>query len=164
MALYDRFVEVDAGGWSGEGDFTQRLIEVFGSLGTIALLKVEDAPASRADAGFSFISNELFVVFDTDPRSIRTRRFGLFPVSRTVHDKRMTLDGLASAMASIEDIGEPDYGDAGMLQYLRTQRIIPPYQTRGYKLVELVRIYEGNSRPTAREATGRNISGQRDPP
>ena len=29
-----------------------------------------------------------------------------------------------------------------MLQYLRTERIIPPYQTRGYKLVELVRIYE----------------------
>jgi hypothetical protein len=29
-----------------------------------------------------------------------------------------------------------------MIQYLRTERIIPPYQTRGYKLVELVRIYE----------------------
>jgi hypothetical protein len=29
-----------------------------------------------------------------------------------------------------------------MLQYLRTERIIPPYQTKGYKIVELVRIYE----------------------
>jgi hypothetical protein len=29
-----------------------------------------------------------------------------------------------------------------MLQYLRTERVVPPYQTRGYKLVELVRIYE----------------------
>jgi hypothetical protein len=29
-----------------------------------------------------------------------------------------------------------------MLQYLRTERIVPPYQTKGYKLVELVRIYE----------------------
>ena len=29
-----------------------------------------------------------------------------------------------------------------MLQYLRAERIIPPYQTRGYKLVEIVRIYE----------------------
>ena len=28
-----------------------------------------------------------------------------------------------------------------MLQYLQTERIIPPYQTRGYKLVELVRVY-----------------------
>ena len=37
--------------------------------------------------------------------------------------------------------------DEGMLQYLRTERIIPPYQTRGYMLVELVRIYEtGTSR------------------
>ena len=29
-----------------------------------------------------------------------------------------------------------------MIQYLRTERVIPPYQTRGYKLVELLRIYE----------------------
>ncbi len=29
-----------------------------------------------------------------------------------------------------------------MIQYLRTERIVPPYQTKGYKLVELVRIYE----------------------
>ena len=36
----------------------------------------------------------------------------------------------------------PDYADDEMLQYLRTERIIPPYQTRGYKLVELVRVYE----------------------
>ncbi len=28
------------------------------------------------------------------------------------------------------------------MQYLRAERIVPPYQTRGYKLVELVRIYE----------------------
>ena len=40
------------------------------------------------------------------------------------------------------DIGAPDYGDEGMLQYLRAERIIPPYQTKGYKLVEMVRIYE----------------------
>jgi hypothetical protein len=34
-----------------------------------------------------------------------------------------------------------------MLQYLRTERIVPPYQTRGYKLVELVRIYEAGTVP-----------------
>ena len=62
----------------------------------------------------------------------------------------MTLAGLEAALSGIEDIGEPDYQDDGMLQYLRTQRIIPPYQTRGYKLVELVRIYEGSARPTER--------------
>ena len=40
------------------------------------------------------------------------------------------------------DVGPADYTDDGMLQYLRTERVIPPYQTKGYKLVELVRIYE----------------------
>jgi len=152
-------VDVDAAGWSGDGDFTRRLIEVLGSLDAIRFLKVEDAPASRADSGFSFISNELFVVFDTTPRVVRARRFGILPVSRTVLDKRMTLEGLATALAGAEDVGEPDYGDPGMLQYLRTQRIVQPYQTQAYKLVELVRIYEGHTRPTGLDAIDRNISG-----
>jgi hypothetical protein len=43
------------------------------------------------------------------------------------------------------EVGSPDYADEGMLQYLRTERIVPPYQTRGYKLVELVRVYEAGS-------------------
>jgi hypothetical protein len=34
-----------------------------------------------------------------------------------------------------------------MIQYLRTERVIPPYQTRGYKLIELVRIYRAGSFP-----------------
>jgi hypothetical protein len=33
------------------------------------------------------------------------------------------------------------------MQYLRTERIVPPYQTRGYKLVELVRIYDASAPP-----------------
>lgn len=152
-------MDVDVAGWSGDGDFTQRLIEVIGGLAAVKLLKVEDAPASRADAGFSFISNELFVVFEAVPRTIRGRRFGILPVSTTIEEKRMTLAGLEAALSGIDDIGEPDYRDDGMLQYLRTQRIIPPYQTRGYKLVELVRIYEGNTRPIERDAIGRNTSG-----
>jgi hypothetical protein len=28
-----------------------------------------------------------------------------------------------------------------MLQYLRVERVIPPYQTRGIKIIEMVRIY-----------------------
>jgi hypothetical protein len=48
-------------------------------------------------------------------------------------------------LCEIDEVGPPDYADAGMLQYLRTERIVPPYQTRGYKLVELVRIYEAGS-------------------
>lgn len=118
-------MDVDASGWSGEGDFTQRLIGAMKSL-PIRLLKVEDAPASRSDTGFSFISNELFVVFERPS---------------------MTLTDLQAALTAAAEIGEPDYADDGMLQYLRTERIIPPYQTRGYKLVELVRIYlVGNRR------------------
>jgi hypothetical protein len=35
-----------------------------------------------------------------------------------------------------------------MLQYLKTERVIPPYQTRGYKLVELVRVYEAGRKTT----------------
>jgi hypothetical protein len=42
-----------------------------------------------------------------------------------------------------------------MLQYLRTERIVPPYQTRGYKLVELVRVYEvGTSRQAGERPAG----------
>ena len=54
----------------------------------------------------------------------------------------MNLPGLEAALAVMPDVGPPDYTDDGMLQYLRTERVIPPYQTKGYKLVELVRIYE----------------------
>ncbi|MBI4484492.1 MAG: hypothetical protein HY655_00635, partial [Acidobacteria bacterium] len=52
----------------------------------------------------------------------------------------------------------PDYSDDGMMQYLRVERIIPPYQTRGYKLVEMVRIYEAGSRdvPNAGAPSGRH--------
>jgi hypothetical protein len=45
-----------------------------------------------------------------------------------------------------------------MVQYLRTERIVPPYQTRGYKLVELVRIYEVRPVGPGAEAKGANPS------
>ena len=73
------------------------------------------------------------------------RRFGILPATKAVERKSMTVAGLEQALAAIEDIGAPDYADDGMVQYLRTERVIPPYQTRGYKLVELVRIYEAVS-------------------
>ena len=50
-------------------------------------------------------------------------------------------------MAEDGEIGAPDYSDEGMIQFLRAERIVPPYQTRGYKLVELVRIYEVGTPP-----------------
>ena len=135
-------MELDINGWSGDGDFTARLIEAIRQLPDVALLRVEDAPATRADSAFSFISNELFVSFTSTKRTIRTRRFRLLPVRREVEDKRMSLGQLEAALAAVEGVGSADYADERMLQYLRTERVVPAYQTRGVKLIELVRIYE----------------------
>ena len=135
-------MELDTSKWSGEGTFTELLIERLRTLDTIALVRVEDAPASRSEADYNFVSNELFVAFTTKIRHERTRRFGILPGSRAVVEKDMTVAELEQALTGLSGIGAPDYSDEGMLQYLRTERIVPPYQTRGYKLVELVRIYE----------------------
>jgi|SRR5581483_6515396 len=139
--------DVDTTNWSGEGSFTQLLMEQLRALSAIRLIRVEDAPASRSDADYNFISNELFVAFAVAERREPTRRFGFIPGSRSVVDKAMTLSQLEQALTAIDAIGAPDYADEGMLQYLRTERIVPPYQTRGYKLVELVRVYEAGAEP-----------------
>jgi hypothetical protein len=146
-------VELDTSGWSGDGEFTQRVIATLQGVPAIRLVKVEDAPATRADAGFSFISNELFVQFASSPRVVRTRKLGFIPASVVVEEKQMTLEALESSLSAIADVGPPDYSDDGMLQYLRSERIVPAYQTRGYKLIELVRIYEAGAEPR-REPNG----------
>jgi hypothetical protein len=135
-------LEVETSGWSGEGTFTQLVIERLRDVAGVRFVRVEDAPATRSDADYNFISNELYVGFETVERHERIKRFGLLPGVRTVSDKAMTLQGLEAALTAIDGVGAPDYSDEGMLQYLRAERIIPPYQTRGYKLVEMVRIYE----------------------
>ena len=135
----------DTSKWSGEGTFTKTLIDRLSEMSTIALVRVEDAPASRSEADYNFISNEIYVVFATTSSQESVRRFGILPSTRTVTAKAMTIAGLDAALTAEEGIGAPDYADDGLLQYLRTERIIPPYQTRGYKLVELVRIYEANA-------------------
>jgi hypothetical protein len=134
--------EPDISGWSGEGAFTQILIDRLRELEAIRMVRVEDAPATRSDADYNFISNEIFVEFATIESREPAKRFGFVPATRVVHRKAMTMEGLESALTAIADVGAPDYADEGMLQYLHTERIVPPYQTRGYKLVELVRIYE----------------------
>lgn len=135
-------LELETSAWSGEGTFTQVLIDRLGEVPGVRFVRVEDAPATRSDADYNFISNELYVGFDTIERREPIKRFGVLPGVRTVSEKAMTLSGLETALTAIEGVGAPDYGDEGMLQYLRAERIIPPYQTRGYKLVEMVRIYE----------------------
>ena len=121
-------MELDASAWSGDGAFTQLLIDALTAQPLVRFVKVEDAPASRSDASFSFISNELFVDFAP------SRAEGVD-----------TIAALTSVLESLPGIGAPDYADAGMIQYLRTERVIPPYQTRGYKLIELVRIYRAGT-------------------
>lgn len=137
--------EIDTSKWSGEGTFTQTLIDRLRQIDGVTLVRVEDAPASRSDADYNFMSNEIFVVFEMANREESRRRFGLFPGTRTVAYKKMTVADLERELAAAPGIGAPDYSDDGMLQYLRTERIIPPYQTRGYKLVELVRLYEAGT-------------------
>jgi hypothetical protein len=134
--------ELDTSAWTGEGAFTQLVIDRLRELDAIRLVRVENAPSTRSDADYNFISNEVYVGFATVDRQEPVKRFGLLPGSRTVTDKVMTLSALEAVLAGIADVGAPDYGDEGMLQYLRAERIIPPYQTKGYKLVEMVRIYE----------------------
>jgi hypothetical protein len=134
--------ELDTSAWTGEGTFTELLIERLRGLDAVRLVRVENAPSTRSDADYNFISNEIYVGFATVERREPVKRFGVLPGSRVVIDKVMTLSGLEAALTAIPEIGAPDYGDEGMLQYLRAERIIPPYQTKGYKLIEMIRIYE----------------------
>jgi hypothetical protein len=143
-------MEVDTSNWSGEGTFTQTLLERLRGVDALSALRVEDAPASRSEADYNFISNEIFVAFGTRQRIERVTRFGFLPVRRTILEPVMTLSDLNRQLGASPEIGEPDYFDEGMLQYLRAERIVPPYQTRGYKLVELVRLYDLASPPRER--------------
>jgi hypothetical protein len=134
--------EIDTSAWSGEGGFTQQLVDSLSAMPAVRFLRVEDAPATRSDADYNFISNEIFIAFATVDRREAFKRFGVLPASRVVSEPMMTIAGLETALAAVDGIGPPDYGDATMLQYLRSERIIPPYQTRGYKLVEMIRLYQ----------------------
>jgi hypothetical protein len=133
---------VDSEKWSGDGAFTQNVLELLRTLEQIAAMKVEDAPSTRSEADYNFIANEIFVTFATEERHEPAKRFGILPATRRVTHKAMTFDELTKLLENAEGVGPADYADGGMIQYLRTERVIPPYQTRGYKLVELLRIYE----------------------
>jgi hypothetical protein len=137
-------MECDTSRWGGEGTFTGVLLGALKTVEAIEALRVEDAPASRAEAGFAFISNEIYIRFRTVTRTATRRRFGL-PWPAKVMIAQMTLGELAARLAPADSVGEPDYSDEGMLQYLRTERIVAPYQTKGYKVVEMVRLYEAGT-------------------
>jgi len=137
----------DTANWSGEGEFTQKLIDQLQHVAEIQSLRIEDAPASRSEADYNFISNEIFVEFATTVRHEASRKWGVIPVTRDVPVKTMSMSALETSLTALDGIGAPDYSDEGMLQYLHTERVIPPYQTKGYKIVELVRIYEVGATP-----------------
>jgi hypothetical protein len=143
-------MEIDTSGWSGEGAFTVALVEALKTLDGITFLRVEDAPTAHSGAGYNFISNEVYVGFAGGRRDGKWPRFPVAPFKRGVEPPEMTLDRLESCLASIAGIGAADYADERMLQYLRAERVVPPYQTRGYKLVEMVRLYEVENRPRGR--------------
>jgi hypothetical protein len=134
-------VNVDTERWSGEGTFTATLLEQLKTMASIESIRVEDAPASHTEANYNFISNEVYVRFRLEQAFEPGRLLRVLPVRRSVLRPQMTLDQLEQHLGAMEQVGPPDYSDEAMLQYLRTERIIPPYQTRGYKVVELVRIY-----------------------
>ena len=54
----------------------------------IAFVRVEDAPASRSDADYNFISNEIYVGFETVAERERIRRFGVLPGSEQSCESR----------------------------------------------------------------------------
>jgi len=133
---------IDTSAWSGEGEFTALLVEALKGMAGIAWLKVEDAPASRAETGYNFLSNEIYVRFAGHAGSRLAHMLAAFSPFSRGRAKKMTLADLARALEAMPGIGGADYEDEGILQFLRTDRIVPPYQTHGTKLVELVRVYE----------------------
>ena len=132
---------IDRERWSGEGDFTSQLIAWLAARNDIVFLRVEDALTTRAEVDYNFIG------FRMRDRKERRRLLGVIPLRRTVTEPAMTLPQLDDALVAEPNLPDPDYADEGMIQYLHTERVIPPYQTKGYKLIELVRIYEAGSAP-----------------
>ncbi len=144
-------MNIDTENWSGEGEFTGQLVEALKGIEQVTAVRVEDAPASRAESAYNFISNEIFVTFAGRSRLEFTWLFGLLPFPRMITAPLMTLADLQSALAGAPEVGPADYSDEGLIQYLRADRIIPAYQTRGYKLVELVRVYEASRGPAGND-------------
>ena len=138
-------MRIDRDQWSGEGDFTEQLLSWLSEQPGVISLRVEDAPSTRTDVEYNFISNEIYVEFKVREFYQSRRLLGVIPFRRKSLEKTMTLEKLNMALSADSELGEPDYADEGMIQFLHTERIIPPYQTKGYKLIELVRIYEFNT-------------------
>src|SRR5947208_15427346 len=106
--------ELDTSAWSGEGTFTQLLLDRLSGIDAIRLVRVEDAPATRSDADYNFISNEVYVGFQTIDRTEPVRRFGFLPGTRIVVEKVMTIETLERTLAAVAGMGAPDYSADAM--------------------------------------------------
>lgn len=142
-------MRVESAGWSGEGEFTAVVLESLKGIDAIEFLRVEDAPASRAEPGYAFVSNEIYVRFRRPAFAWASRLLGRLRVDGRTRDSAMTLAELGRLLGGLTAVGEPDYADDGLLQFLKAERIIAPHQSKGIKVVELVRIYEAGSPPRA---------------
>ena len=87
-------MHVDNAGWSGEGAFTQIVLDRLRTIEQVAAVKVEDAPATRSEADYNFIANEIFVTFATSGAARADQEAGdLSWQRRRGHEKAMTFDG-----------------------------------------------------------------------
>ena len=94
-------MRVDTSKWSGEGTFTQTLVDALQQVPHVASVRVEDAPASRSEADYNFISNEIFIEFAISSRLEPARRFGFLPTTKTVTTSAMTMAGLDAALVAL---------------------------------------------------------------
>ena len=114
-------MQIDASKWSGEGTFTQVMIDRLGAVAEIVGMRVEDAPASQSGADYNFISNEIFVAFATIARKEPTRRFGFLPGSRTVMAKAMTK--VVRSILPAADISPSSDQSASLRIYVHVQTL-----------------------------------------
>jgi hypothetical protein len=149
--MFARGEAIKLGGQLGALTVSDDFITTEGMIEQVGFVRVEDAPASQGAASFNFICNEIYVGFRVQ-RAVGRRRVLRLPLPAIVHRKSLSLARLGEVLATVEGIGAPDYADGTMLQYLRSERAATPYQARGPKLVEMVRIYEVLSNAPAPEA------------
>lgn len=138
---------IESTDWSGDGDFTRRLVEQLAAMADVIEVRVQDSPASRADTGYAFLSNEVFVQPATRVARRREPWLGVLSREREVAEPAATLETIAARLTALDAVGEPDYQDEGMLQYLRTERVVASWQTKGIKVVELIRVYVAGAAP-----------------
>ena len=79
-------MDLDTSRWSGEGEFTQLLAEAISKVEHVLFLRVEDAPSTRSEADYNFVSNEVYVRFETNRRVEYVRWFGFLPGMRHVRE------------------------------------------------------------------------------